>query len=172
MKKMLNRPGSLKAYSVLLLTVVAAATALSSATLAIPAAGETAPPVKIELWGEVFRGDEAVRLGDDVRVNPGEEIVWRLRLHNSGQKWVAGVRAVGDIPAGTRFVEGSAGGEGVTGVEYSIDGGKTFSPRPVVIKDGKPVPAPVSSYTTVRLTFGGRVESGMSKTASYRTLVL
>jgi hypothetical protein len=72
-----------------------------------------------------------------------------------------------------RYVDGSAGAdrEDVL-VEYSTDGGKTFSARPMVseVVGGKRVqkPAPPEQYTHVRWTVRGSISPGAMVTAEFR----
>lgn len=162
---------------VALLLVVVSSIIITSVATARPAPAPAAaaaggPLVSVDLWGEVMRGRDVVKIGGDVRVQPGEEITWRVRLSNQRPNWIANVQTIGDIPPGTSFVPGSAQGDGVTAVDYSIDGGQSYSPQPMIVKGGKQIPAPVARYTQVRLTFGDRIESGAVKLASYRTRVL
>ncbi|MCA1683682.1 MAG: hypothetical protein LC708_00920, partial [Actinobacteria bacterium] len=106
-----------------------------------------------------------------LQVRPGEEITWDVRVVNRGREGVSNVSAEGLIPQGTRYVAGSAGGAG-TSVQYSIDGGRTFSPRPTVVVEGREVPASPDAYTNVRFTWPAAVAPGAPRAAQYRTRVL
>ena len=77
------------------------------------------------------------------------------------------------IPDGLTYVLGSAGAERASAVvEYSIDGGATWSARPeVVFQDGGRAvrrPAPAESYTHVRWTLEGAVSPGAQVAAQFR----
>lgn len=122
------------------------------------------------LNGEVVRDGKAVSV-DDIKVQPGEIIVWKLRVTNRGNQGVTGVRAEGMIPKGTAFIPSSGTGAGVT-VQYSIDGGRTYSARPTIVVDGKTRLAPVSSYTNILFIWEGEISAGSVKTAQYKTRVL
>lgn len=164
-------PKAIRARSLVILGLLVILASLTIASGA-PAASQNSP-VKVELWGEVKRGDETLEVTPKLLVKPGEEIVWKVRVNNQRQSAIANVSAIGAIPPGTRFVPGSAMGDGITSVEYSVDGGKTYSAQPTVVNsDGKRLPAPVSSYTHVRLFFGAQIASGAVKLATYRTVVL
>src|SRR3989442_1364945 len=60
-------------------------------------------------------------------------------------------------------------------VEYSIDGGKSYSARPTiaVVQDGKSVeqPAPRERYTHVRWTVLGSLAAGAKVMAEFRTQI-
>jgi uncharacterized repeat protein (TIGR01451 family) len=106
-------------------------------------------------------------------VLPGDVLHYRLRFTNLNQGDVRGVVFTNPVPTGLRYVDGSAGAdrEDVL-VEYSTDGGKTFSARPMVseVVGGKRVqkPAPPEQYTHVRWTVRGSISPGAMVTAEFR----
>jgi len=133
------------------------------------------PAIKVVLTGNTERKGERVALDQAGTVKPGETINWTIDSANDGNGAARDYKAVGQVPAGTSFVAGSAASQGAS-VTYSIDGGKTFSAQPTVeVKhaDGstKRVPAPVSSYTQLRYEWSGPLEAGQKLSASYQVLV-
>jgi len=134
------------------------------------------PEVKVELSGSVERAGERLSLERVENVKPGEVLDWQILSSNDGTGAARDYKAVGHIPAGTAFVQGSASAEGGSTVTYSIDGGKTFAKQPVVEErqpDGavKQVPAPVSMYTEVRYEWSDALAAGGKLTASYKVRV-
>ena len=84
-----------------------------------------------------------------------------------------GVVFTNPVPTGLHYVDGSAGADrDDVLVEYSTDGGKTYSTRPMVteVVAGKRTqkPALPEQYTHVRWTVRGSIASGASVTAEFR----
>lgn len=134
------------------------------------------PEIKVMLAGSVHRGQEDLGLEKAEAVNSGEVINWSIVSNNVGDGVAHQYKTVGQIPKGTSFVEGSAQAEGNAAVTYSIDGGKTFTAKPLVAEkqvDGtmKQVPAPVSMYTQVRYEWTDPLAAGGKLTASYQVRV-
>jgi uncharacterized repeat protein (TIGR01451 family) len=133
------------------------------------------PVIKVMLAGDTERKGERVALDKAGMVKPREIINWTIDSANEGNGAARDYKALGQIPAGTSFVAGSAAARGAT-ITYSIDGGKTFSARPTVEEkqiDGstKRVSAPVSSYTQLRYEWSTPVEAGQKLSASYQVVV-
>ena len=133
------------------------------------------PVIKVMLAGDTERKGERVALDKAGMVKPGEIINWTIESVNEGNGAARDYKAVGQIPAGTSFVGGSAAAKGAS-ITYSIDGGKTFSARPTVEEkqiDGstRRVLAPVSSYTQLRYEWSTPLETGQKLSASYQVLV-
>ena len=59
---------------------------------------------------------------------PGQRVRYKLVAHNTGDHPAANLAPVVKIPAGERYVDGSAG----SNAEYSVDGGRTWSVTPMV----------------------------------------
>ncbi len=134
------------------------------------------PDVKINLSGTVNRDDSMIAVDKAGLVKPGEVINWKINSKNDGEAKASGFKTVGQIPPGTEFVAGSAKGEGSPDVEYSIDGGKNFSKKPMVSEkqaDGseKLVAAPVSMYTQVRFGWDQPLDSDKELNAFYSVRV-
>jgi uncharacterized repeat protein (TIGR01451 family) len=106
---------------------------------------------------------------------PGDVIRYALVFTNVTAGPVKNIQFVDPIPQGTVYVLGSAAADRPVRLEYSIDGGKTYSARPViaVVQDGKQVeqPAPRERYTHVRWTVLGSLASGAKVMAEFRTQI-
>lgn len=134
------------------------------------------PEIKVALSGSVHRGQQELSLEKAQAVGSGEVVNWSIVSHNAGNAAALDYRTVGQIPKGTSFVEGSAKAEGAAAVAYSIDGGKTFTAKPMIAEkqpDGtmKQVAAPVSMYTQVRYEWADPLAAGGKLTASYQVRV-
>lgn len=125
------------------------------------------PAVLVTLEGEVTRDGKAVSV-DGLQLTPGEVIIWKVRVKNRSARTVSNVRADGLVPKGTQFVPNSFSGVG-SRVEYSIDGGASYSAQPTIVVNGKVRPAPMDSYTNVRFLWDGEIAAGESKAAQYKT---
>jgi len=106
-------------------------------------------------------------------VLPGDVLQYQLRFTNQGQGDVRGVVFTNPVPAGLRYVDGSAGADRQdVAVEYSTDGGQTFAATPMVteVVDGRRVQRPASpeQYTHVRWTVQGSIAPGATVTAEFR----
>lgn len=106
---------------------------------------------------------------------PGDEIRYRLTLTNVTGAPVKNVKFVDPIPKGLVYVLGSATADQPVRVEYSIDGGKSFSAEPTITVDqnGKQVeqPAPRERYTNIRWTVVGPLAAKAQVTAEFRAQV-
>ena len=103
----------------------------------------------------------------------GDVLQYQLRFTNQSQGNVRGVVFTNPVPAGLRYVDGSAGADRQdVVVEYSTDGGKTYAANPLVteVVAGKRVQKPASpaQYTHVRWTVRGSIAPGASVTAEFR----
>src|SRR5438093_4317377 len=128
--------------------LAAIALCLVTATGGIVQAQIAQPSIKMNLSGAVVRSSGNVAIEQAGAVAPGEVILYTITSHNEGMKPALGYKATGPIPANTVYVQGSAKADGAAEL-YSIDGGKSFSPAPMIEvrqADGviKLVPAPAS----------------------------
>ncbi len=133
------------------------------------------PEVNVQLSGAVERDSKLLPLDKSLVVNPGEILDWTINAENSGNAAALGYKTVGHIPRGTEFVAGSAKADGAKTV-FSIDGGKSFSPQPMIEEkqaDGsmKRVPAPASMYTEIRYEWADPLAQGGKLSASYKVRV-
>lgn len=134
------------------------------------------PEIKVTLTGSVHRGQDELPLEKAEAVASGEVVSWSIVSNNAGNGTARDYKTVGQIPKGTSFVEGSARAEGRALVTYSIDGGKTFTAKPMIAEkqvDGsmKQVAAPVNMYTQVRYEWSDPLAAGGKLTASYQVRV-
>jgi len=133
------------------------------------------PEVKMQLSGSVKRDSARVALDKSTVVNPGEILDWTMTSENEGTAPALDYKTVGHIPRGTEFVPGSAKADGAKTV-FSIDGGKSFSPQPMIEEkqaDGstKRVPAPPAMYTEIRYEWADALSQGGKLSASYKVRV-
>ena len=154
--------------------------ALSLALIGTATVQASGPDVKVELRGSYQSPDKPqakwATLQDNTKVVPGDRILYSVEIVNKGDQEARNPVAFGPIPAGTRFVPGTATHQDGLRIEYSIDGGKTYAASPTVTttgKDGKPqtVPAPVDRYTTLRWTWIGSLPAGAKEAVSYQVEV-
>lgn len=130
-------------------------------------AGSTSGSVVVTLEGSVVRDGHEVST-DNLQIRPGEVITWKMVVRNRGNRVMHNIQAEGQIPRGTAFVPASVRGDALS-VMYSIDGGRSYSERPTIMVDGQERPAPVSSYTNLRITFSGELKPNDVRNASYQT---
>lgn len=110
------------------------------------------------------RPDSTVRAGDVLR--------YTLAFSNVVGRPIRGVELKNPIPAGLQFVAGSAKVTRADArVEFSADGGRTFSPAPTetVVEDGREVrrAVPAERYTHVRWLVAGWVQPKAGVVAEY-----
>jgi uncharacterized repeat protein (TIGR01451 family) len=152
--------------------------ALLAALLMAPVAASASPVVTVSLSG-VYVGTNAdgsphlVPL-DQERAHPGDRIRWEITAANSGDKPARGLVASGRITAGTAFVAGSGSPNGAR-VEYSLDGGRTWSPAPTVVVQtpaGLVVrKADPGRYTAIRWVGGAPLSPGSANHYTYEVTV-
>jgi uncharacterized repeat protein (TIGR01451 family) len=133
------------------------------------------PEVKVQLTAAVERDSKLMPLEKSTVVNPGEVLDWTITSENSGNAAAIEYKTVGEIPRGTEFIAGSVKADGAKAL-YSIDGGKSFSPQPMIEEkqaDGstKRVPAPASMYTEIRYEWADPLAQGGKLSASYKVRV-
>jgi uncharacterized repeat protein (TIGR01451 family) len=133
------------------------------------------PEINVKLVGSVERDSKLIPLDKSIAVNSGEIVEWVISGENSGNASALNYKTVGHIPNGTEFIVGTATADGAKTV-FSIDGGKSYSPRPMIDEkqpDGstKQVPAPVSMYTEIRYEWTDPLAQGGKLTASYKVRV-
>jgi len=143
---------------------------------AVPQEVTNRPVLKISLTGTIERDNKKLSVDKAGPVKPGEVVSFTMNSVNEGSGPAHDYRAVGQVPRGSSFVAGSALGERVTHVSYSIDGGQNFSAMPVIDErqtDGslKKVAAPVALYTQVRFEWSEPLAAGGNLSASYQVRV-
>ena len=155
--------------------VVMVATAFVIAQKRFMLRGAARPEINLKLVGSVERDSKLIPLDNSIAVNSGEIVEWVISGENSGNASAQNYKTVGHIPKGTVFIVGSATADGAKTV-FSIDGGKSFSPQPMIEEkqpDGstKQVPAPVYMYTEIRYEWSDPLAQGGKLTASYKVRV-
>jgi uncharacterized repeat protein (TIGR01451 family) len=121
-------------------------------------AAVAAPAVHVTLAGAIVARDAsgAERLTPlaEREPAPGQRIRYTVMTENAGPDPARTVVSSARIPAGTRFEPGTAAASGPASVEFSLDGGKTWSARPLVKRHTPAgdvtVAADPSAYTTIR----------------------
>jgi len=154
--------------------ILGSAAALAQKKFMILSSGR--PVVKVMLSGAVERDSTQVPVEKAALVQSGEILAWTITSVNEGNAPANEYNAVGKVPAGTSFVAGSANADGSATVTFSIDNGKSFSPKPMVDErqaDGsvKKVPAPVSMYKQIRYSWTAPLNEGEKFNASYKVRV-
>ena len=104
---------------------------------------------------------------------PGDVVGYELRFSNLLRDSVRAVVFDNPVPGGMRYVDQTATSDRTDVlVEFSADGGKSFSAAPTIERmvDGRQVnvPAPPDSYTHVRWRVTGWVAPGAQVTAQFR----
>jgi len=155
---------------VCLLVLGSAATFAQRKFMALKAAR---PEVKVMLAAAVERDDARIPVEKASIVKSGEILDWTITSANEGNAPAHEYQTVGNIPAGTEFVAGSATADGSATVTYSIDSGKSFSAQPMVNEhqdDGsmKKVAAPASMYTQIRYEWADPLNQNGKLVAAYK----
>jgi uncharacterized repeat protein (TIGR01451 family) len=139
---------------ILTLVVLAAAFVVPSAAMSATAK----PPVDLKLTGAVVsKGADGKPVETPIEKGapkPGDVIKYTIVATNDGKLPAKTFTPADKIPTGTTYVPGSAVGNAAR-IEFSIDGGKTWSVAPlvkVVAKDGSTTerPASPSTFTAIR----------------------
>jgi uncharacterized repeat protein (TIGR01451 family) len=124
----------------------------AAAAFAIAAGSAVAAPaVHVALAGAIVVRDAS---GAERQPAPGERIRYTVMTDNRGADPARSVVSSARVPAGTQFAPGSAAASGPATVEFSLDGGKTWSARPLVKRHTPAgdvmVAAEPSAYTAIR----------------------
>ncbi len=140
-------------------------------------APEAAPALVITvenlMAGDARHRELAAQGRDPDALLPGDLVLYRLRFTNITDVPVRNVVFQDPLPAGLRYVGGSAAADRADVlIEYSIDGGGSYAAQPMVEEtvDGRAVqkPAPPELYTHIRWTVRGWVEPGAQIIAEFR----
>jgi len=138
-------------------TIVAIYTAIFLA-VSLGVAAEAKPSVVLKLSGVLVQHDQngAERTAsiEGAQLKPGDVVRYMIVASNAGADPARNLVPVGQVPAGTAFQAGSVTSKDGTRIEYSLDGGKTWSAAPTVkvhtptgdvVKKADP-----ATYTSVR----------------------
>ncbi|MDX2255922.1 MAG: hypothetical protein NW214_10425 [Pseudanabaenaceae cyanobacterium bins.39] len=144
-------------------------------------------PVALLLSAEIKRlnrdanGKEVVvwnQLPPNSQVVPGSILRYTVTAQNNTNRNMRNLSVIQPVPEGMVYVMQSATKTNVANamVDFSIDGGKTFSQNPQVRvrgKDGKiaQIPAPADAYTHIRWNFGDSLPASSISLVSYQVRV-
>ena len=106
---------------------------------------------------------------------PGDVLGYTLAFTNHTGSRVKDVEFVDPLPKGVVYRLGSARADKATRIEYSIDGGKSWSAEPtvVVMEKGRRVikPAPREAYSHIRWSVAESLPAGAQVTAAFEAEV-
>lgn len=141
------------------------------------AQGKVAPKAFVVTAENLMAGDSqhraaASRGRDPKELMPGDVVRYRLTFTNVTPHAVKSVVFDNPLPVGLRYQAGTAAADrGQVVIQYSIDGGKSYSAQPMIEAevDGKRVqrPAPPDMYTHIRWSVQGSVLPGAAVHAEY-----
>jgi uncharacterized repeat protein (TIGR01451 family) len=124
---------------------------------------------------KLVKGDKTSyqTLGGNAKVEPGDTLFYTLTA-NIGSSGAKNLVLKQPIPKGTTYVKNSA--TQVAGAElmFSIDGGKSYSPKPMMPNPKKgepPIEAPASAYTHIRWRFPNLIPANKKVDATYEVKV-
>jgi len=148
---------------------------LALALVALPLAAWAQPKVDITVKAEKevtvsAKGKQVKRRLAAKGIQPGEELIYTLSYHNSGNEPAKDVVISDPIPAGTAYIPGSASEAGE--VTFSIDKGKSFKKPTLLtyeVKGQKRVATP-DDYTDIRWTIPS-VPAGGKGSVTFRVKV-
>lgn len=110
--------------------------ALSAAILVMGASAIAKPTVVLKLAGDVVqkneKGERQLVPLSGITLHSGEIVRYDVTARNTGTNPAKNLVPVGTIPIGTVYEAGSASSTNALRVEFSIDGGKTWSVSPMV----------------------------------------
>lgn len=152
---------------------VICALALVIVTAFLVGASALPPRINVSLSGTVARDGRQIRLEDAGKVFPNEVISWNIAATNTSPIPANAISVVGDIDDGTAFISGSASGNGIVSVKYSVEHpheNQTFYEHPMVRVGRTQRPATPDEFKAIQLTFAS-IGAGETLRASYRTRV-
>jgi uncharacterized repeat protein (TIGR01451 family) len=153
--------------SLLSITVIISLTLISTANTSKANALQQ-ESVKISLSGTVNRDGDDVQV-EAAKLQPKEVITWKFTVANSSNEEKTNLVATGPIPTGTVFVANSVKAQGSFSVQYSADGGQTFSDHPTKRNQkGDMIVVSPSEFTHVRVTVE-RLAANATVTGEYKT---
>jgi len=150
---------------------------LLALALTLPAFAMAAPSVALKLTGVVLQTvDGKIQRTplDGLALKPGDDIEYDVIASNTGSSAALKLVPMARIPAGTAYIAGTAKGVDAS-VQFSIDGGKSWSAIPMVTVNTPTGPvrkkADPSTYTTVRFARSGALAAGAKAQYSYEVRV-
>ena len=158
---------------------LAIATAFAGLFLAQSASAQQGQPKPLVITAQNLMADDdrheqlAEGGGDRNALLPGDVVHYRLTFTNITDGPVRSIEFKDPLPAGLRYVSGSATADRAdVAVAYSIDGGVTYSAQPMIeqVVDGQRIerPAPPEIFTHIRWIVSGWVQPGAQVVAEFR----
>jgi uncharacterized repeat protein (TIGR01451 family) len=146
---------------------------------AVPLAAQSQEPKPLVISAINKTAESAKAAGNERKAGalarPGDVLGYSLAFTNRTGKAVQQVQFVDPLPTGLVFRTGSARADKVVRIDYSIDGGKTWSEKPtvVVMENGHRVvkPAPREAYSHIRWTVVEPMAPGAQVTAAFEAEV-
>jgi uncharacterized repeat protein (TIGR01451 family) len=144
-----------------------------------PVVAYAKPIVVLSLQGALVERDakgaeRLIPLANAV-LKPGDLVRYDVVATNSGADPAAHLVPAARVPAGTTYEAGSASLAAAARVEFSLDGGKTWSAKPlVVVKTASGTiekPAPLEAYTALRWVNDKALAPNRSVAYSYEVRV-
>jgi uncharacterized repeat protein (TIGR01451 family) len=143
-------------------------------------AADARPSVSLKLQADLVTRDDKgaqklVPVPEGSVLKPGDEVRYIIVATNAGPSAATHLVPQGKIPKSTSYEIGSASRSDALRVEFSIDGGKTWSVKPMVMAPSAagPVekPADVSLYTMLRWIGASPLAPNTSKTYTYQVRI-
>lgn len=147
--------------------------------VAAPLAAQSEQPRPLVITAVNLTAESAKAAGaerrDAAMARPGDVIGYSLAFTNSTRGTVSNVQFVDPLPKGLVYLPGSARADKPVQIDYSIDGGKTYLARPVIVvmENGRRVEKPASreAYTHIRWTVSGPLAPSAQVTAGFEAEV-
>ncbi len=116
------------------------------------------------------------KLEGDATVQPGDVLRYVVASENEGEASAENLVVTQPIAPEMTYVLGSAKGNEIAEITYSIDGGETFTREPMVevtLPDGtvEMQPAPAEAYTQVKWDFSRVLETTEAVSVSHEVTV-
>jgi uncharacterized repeat protein (TIGR01451 family) len=120
----------------------------------------------------VINGKE--KYEDANAAQPGDVVVYTLRVVNNGDSSAKKVEPVGNIPSGTSYIPETTNSKDYK-LFFSIDNGKSFQEKPIIkVKEkGKDLvkPAPFEMYNKIKWSFSKNLDAQKSVALIYKVKV-
>ena len=167
-----RRPLGASVLAAFALTLAAVAAAAQTAGEAASSGLEVVTVVEKLPSGADGDPQAPVPLAPAAAPEPGDSLIYTVKFTNASGGDVDNVRITKPIPAGVRYVEGSASGPGCE-VLFSVDGGRTFgepSELFIVAADGARRAAQPDDYTHIRWRLRTALAGGAAGFARFRAV--
>jgi uncharacterized repeat protein (TIGR01451 family) len=138
------------------------------------------PVVNLKLQADLVAHDDKgveklVPVVDDSGLKPGDVVRYIIVASNSGSDAASHLAPQGKIPSGTAYEAGSASTSDALRVEFSLDGGKTWSVKPTMkVQTAAGLvekPADPSLFTTLRWIGAKPLLPKTSETYTYQVRI-